>query len=244
MAEYPHLRNAPITEAIVDVRTMVLPDFNAEQFAQLVPILAKDFPLVERMHGETFSTPHGPPSDAKRMERSGYLFRSADRLTIAQFRRDGFTLNRLHPYLSWRELRPIAVALWARYRQIVGPLICARIGLRYVNLIDVVVPNARLEDYFLVYPTVPRDKQRHLTEFFSRSTVLDPETGLMAAITMASQPSASPNVGLILLDIDTYRQAAAGFSEEVVAPTLDALRIFKNDLFFNSITPKTVDRYR
>ncbi len=41
--------------------------------------------------------------------------KTPDRLNVAQFRRDGFTFNRLRPYTKWEEIRPEALRLWQLY---------------------------------------------------------------------------------------------------------------------------------
>ena len=237
MPTHPHLANAPITEALVDLQVTLADDFNLQRFEDVARSLASQFPTVEPIA----IIPHDHPVSRPRLR--GYLLRSADRLTIAQFRLDGFALNRLRPYTSWRALRPQALALWNLYRNTAQQPPCTRIALRYINQIDVVLPDADLSDYFTLLPGVPRTPGV-ITEFFSRVVLTDPRTGLAAALTQSSQPSPNPNVGTIWLDIDAYRAAPGGIPDLDIERTLDALHTFKNDLFFGSITEATVNQYR
>src|SRR5438132_4626724 len=97
MAKIRHLNNAPIEEAIVDFG-VVLPDgFSPERFGAAKPRLEPSYPIVQehRMGGE----------GEEPLTLQGYLFRSKDEVTLAQFRTDGFTLNRLAPYHNWKDFR-------------------------------------------------------------------------------------------------------------------------------------------
>jgi uncharacterized protein (TIGR04255 family) len=164
-------------------------------------------------------------------------------LTIAQFRRDGFTLNRLRSYTSWDELRPQALTLWDLYRQTSQAPPCTRIALRYINQIEVPLPAADLREYFIAPPAIPEGSPQLLTEFFTRIVLTDPVTGLMVGVVQATQPSRTASVGTVLLDIDAYRAADGGIPHNDVARTLDSLRALKNNVFFGSITETTVRRY-
>lgn len=246
MAEHRHLGNAPIAEALVDLRTLLQDDFDLGRFRVLGEQLGDRFPAVELLHGQTMTLKveaGKPATTTATFSARGYLFRSADGKTIAQFRRDGFTFNRLRPYTSWDELGPQALELWEMYRTVANPPPCSRIALRYVNQIDVTAGDISLASMLTALPGVPHDRPRLLNEFFTRVVLADPDTGLTAAITQATQPAPGGTVALILLDIDTYRAASAGIPDREVAPTLNALRKLKNDIFFGSITDAIVNRY-
>ena len=103
MAIVRHLRKVPITEAIIDIRVNPLPDVTARTFDQLRTVLVDSYPLV-----------HEPPNSRGTLKieagkivasttevvSQGLHFKAADSLTVAQFRSNGFTLNRLKPYTS------------------------------------------------------------------------------------------------------------------------------------------------
>src|SRR5262249_12837098 len=99
MAPPRHLSNAPITEAIIDFRVKRSKDFGVEGFHAVRERLRESYPHIEEQHqyegriefrtGKSASTDRGV---------NGFLFRTEDKLNVAQFRRDGFTFNRLKPY--------------------------------------------------------------------------------------------------------------------------------------------------
>ena len=88
------------------------------------------------------------------------MLKSHDGLSIAQFRIDGFTYNRLRPYPSWEDILPEAIRLWRIYVATVVPEGIARAAVRYVTAL-----NCRLPAGGLV-----RTWRRHLV--FLRATKL------------------------------------------------------------------------
>ena len=110
-----HLRYAPITEAIIDFRVKARPEFRPETFASLQTQLSSRFPKVDEYRGlqATFGMiqGRGQPPVVQNLGLQGYVFKTADEKTLAQFRVDGFTFNRLRPYTSWEELFPQALEL-------------------------------------------------------------------------------------------------------------------------------------
>src|SRR5579864_1452406 len=136
MAVLRRLANAPITEAIVDFRVTLPPGFEVEAFTSLKGKLRDTYPVVEerRLFEARFEMKEGKalPPDTEEKGLQGYFFQSEDRRNIAQFRRDGFTYNRLAPYTSWGDLQPEALRLWDLYAEVAAPEKLDRLALRYI----------------------------------------------------------------------------------------------------------------
>src|SRR3990172_489327 len=127
--DYPHLSSAPITEAIFDIRVKAHPDFQVSDFTNLKADLQDVFPKVEERRGGQVTFRFEPPGsetpqppDIQDLGLQGFFFKSEDEKLIAQFRVDGFTLNKLKPYSSWDELEPLVRNLWAKYISIARPV--------------------------------------------------------------------------------------------------------------------------
>jgi uncharacterized protein (TIGR04255 family) len=247
MAEPRHLEHAPIAEAMVDFQTSLPDTFDMGRFQALAEALHDRYPVVEQQtqHQAFLRIGLGvSAADVKEPQLRGYVFRSADRLTIAQFRRDGFTFNRLRPYTSWDELRPEALRLWELYRKTADPPPCARLSLRYINQIEIPIPGADLTDYFILLPGFPADISTPMTEFLTRIVLVDPELNAGATVVLASQVGPNPNLAVIILDIDAYRQVPDGIVHDRVPQALSDLRALKNRIFFGSVTETTLRRYQ
>src|SRR5215472_5554563 len=110
MSEYPHLRHAPITEAVIDFRVEPVGALGLEALTKAVTerghfgyapkgyVVRSEFGFSVNVQAEP-KVAHGG-----RATNLGLRLHSQDDKYIAQVRVDGFTLSRLAPYESWRNL--------------------------------------------------------------------------------------------------------------------------------------------
>jgi uncharacterized protein (TIGR04255 family) len=242
MVEIRYLKNAPITEAIIDFRVQPLPHFDVRAFEKVTDRLAKEFPKREERkvwEGRIQVKPGISVSQSPKPEQvAGFAFKSADGLTIAQFRLDGFTFNRLKPYTRWEQLFPKAWELWSLYTEVGVADFIKRIAVRYINKLDLPAPVSSLEQYLTSPPRAPEGTRGRITSFLNR-VVMNTEDGLAANITQALEKSGD-NGSVVILDIDAYKRQDFEIRDDKVQEVLKALRTFKNEIFFNSLTEKTV----
>ena len=90
----------------------------------------------------------------------GYSFFGADSKEIVQFRIDGFTFNRLAPYVSWEDMYSKAAAAWQHYRLGLPDAKVTRLATRFLNriLLPINQGQVELDDYFNVGAKDPHDK--------------------------------------------------------------------------------------
>lgn len=240
MATPRHLNNAPLTEAILDVRVKTNEKFSIEFFQPLRARFANTFPIVEEQRIFEGEVQLGPGKSvaqfAKMGEVNGLLFKSSDGLNIAQFRRDGFTFNRLHPYTSWEDVFPQAWDLWSRYIETSAAEFVTRIALRYINLLTLPTPVRDLGDYLTAPPRTPEGVEGSIASFLTRVVVNIPQNGLAAIITQALEKPAEPGSVRVILDIDAYKQEELDLTDASIREVFHDLRDLKNKIFFNSIT--------
>jgi uncharacterized protein (TIGR04255 family) len=246
MAEIRHLRNAPITEAIVDFRASLPADFKAEAFAQARDQLRESYPVVEeqRVFRAKFAFKEGKPAhpDTESIGLQGYFFKSHDGRNIAQFRVDGFTYNRLAPYTSWGQILPEALRLWELYVTMAKPEGLSRLALRYINHIKVPA-KGDLSKYLLVLPTYFPGAPRYLASFLVRTSSHDPETGYLANVTETLERSPDAADAVVILDIDVYTVRGLELGSDPLRVILQELRTIKNNIFFGSITEELAKTY-
>jgi len=173
----------------------------------------------------------------KDMGLQGYFFKSKDDRLIAQFRIDGFTLNRLNPYTSWSELFPITQELWGMYVDIAKPERVTRLATRYINRITL-PPNAPdLDRYLTTPPVIPEEIPADLHGVLNRATLLHKNHDLSANVTQAINKDKATNTWTILLDIDVYGDVSYRPNDPEIMALFAQLREFKNVIFFSMITP-------
>lgn len=248
MARQRHLSKAPITEALIDWRVKARADLRAEDFESLKQVLVGRFPKVDERRGmhARFEIVEGEPKTPlfEDLGFQGYFFKSDDELTIAQFRVDGFTLNRLRPYTSWGELFPLALDLWRHYVSVAEPEVVVRLAVRYINHVPLPQQLTRLDAHLTAAPAVPPGLPHQLVGFLTRLTINDASTGISAHVAQAVEPAAGGQNPALILDIDAFKADEFEANDPVIETTFADLRAFKNLVFFNSLTEETLEQFQ
>lgn len=248
MARVRHLGRAPITEALIDLRAALPDDFGVERFAQLRDRIGERYPTHEEQRLFKTTLAFQPsqqlvPANTE-LGLHGYLYKTADNLTIAQFRRDGFTLNRLRPYTRWDELFPEARNLWRLYAEVAGIREFTRVATRFINHLKVpAAPTPEYGRYLTSIPTAPHGAPQSPVGFLSRVESRDPATDLHAIVTQATEPTVEPGLVTIILDIDVYKLGSFKPDDASLDEVFRALHVMKNDIFFGAITEAAAEEH-
>jgi len=247
MAEYSLLRNAPITEALIDIRVKIKADFNVQQLLSLHDVIAGQYPRKNEQfqYEGNFEFKQGESSSSGSGTLNGYVFTSADNKQVFQARRDGFTFHRLRPYEQWDTFRDEVFRLWKLYKDLISPEI-VRVALRYINKLDIPLfpqPLLDFNEYLTATPIVPEGLPQGVSSFLTRVVINDPETNAVAILTHAFEQTVDPKFLPIILDIDLFKQKEV-ISEEDAWQILEELRRLKNKIFFASITEKTKELFQ
>ena len=232
--------NAPIVEAIVDVRIEpevgARGDYSADDFEEL----RNDLPTVEPQLTYVFQSPlltDKPP--LQQFKPMGLRFRSEHE--VLQIRVDGFTFSMLKPYTNWDDLITRAKKYWRLYAEKRGTASIVRLGLRYINLMHFPL-DVPLTKFLLSPPQLPETLGRPLRRFFSAFEI-DQDNDTHANIIQTVQPVTADKLPFVL-DIDAYRVGAYAMDDARLWETFDALHRFKNEIFFNSITEEAKELWR
>lgn len=243
MSHARHLSHAPIIEAIFDFRVKARPELRAEELATLHSQFANRLPKIEKRRRFQVTAkvqPEGQPTiQDQDLGLQGYFFKDTDEKTVAQFRIDGFTFNRLRPYSSWDELFPVVTELWSIYSKFAIPQTVTRLAVRYINRIPLPPGSISFEEYLRSAPVVPPELPQNVSSFLTRITIHDPEMTIAAHIAQALEVDSERRLATIL-DIDTFKEAEFSVGDPAIEDTFNRLRIFKNLIFFNSLTEKTL----
>lgn len=242
-----HLKRAPITEALIDFRVQLGEGFPVEKFEELARHIEREYPTKGKIRTVLAKLDIGGAvvkPDFKHGE-LGVLVKSPDEKTQAQFRTDGFTLNRLEPYTSWEEIYPETIRLWHLYAEVANPVAVVRLAARYINKLNLPLPVTDLRDYLIAPPRVPERLPQALRAYLTRLIIHDPSVGHSAIVTQSFEPNPlDPEHVTILLDIDAFREVSLKPGEQgEIDGVLRQLHDFKKDIFFGSITQKASELF-
>ena len=249
MVETTRFPNAPITEALLDIRVKLPAQTDLAKLATFHDAIKQRYPskqerMAWRGHIEIQASPVAQVSQSAAGGPDGYLFTSVDGRQVVQARLEGFTFSRLKPYDKWEALRDEARELWQHYVQIASPETVTRVALRYINRIEIPLPMRDYKDYILTTPEIAPDLPQGLDSFFMRLVIPDPKAQAVAIVTETVEPiDESSNRLPLIFDIDVFRMAAFNVQDKSLWETLEQLHDLKNDIFFKSITPKAKELF-
>jgi uncharacterized protein (TIGR04255 family) len=246
MSERPHLANAPIAEAVLDIQVRLPSNIRLTHLEAMHRDIRDRYPNRRTRHRLEINIKLEGEAKTGSPTEDGYLFQSRDGKRIVQARLDGFTFNKLKPYDDWNALREEARELWGRYVDIARPEAAHRIALRYINRIELPLPIHDFKDFVRTAPDIAPGIPQAVQNFFLRLEI-PYSNGALAIVTETVQPPEDPTSATtlpLILDIDVIR--AEGFAPPFtgVWEKFEELRNMKNDIFFSTITTRAEELFR
>jgi uncharacterized protein (TIGR04255 family) len=246
-SKFPTLPKAPITEALIDIRAELPPGVDLAELRRFYAELEGRFPRIEErfaMSATVELNQQGAQVKDESSHPDGFVMRSEADGSVVQVRLDGFTMHKLHPYISWQSLSGQARELWRRYVSVARPSKVVRLAVRYTNRIEV-APGQDFKQFVLTAPEIAPGIPQMLPEYLMRLVIPHP-AGSTAIVTMSSLPPVMNSATVsMLFDIDAFRLVdISAVDEESIWSFLDELRAYKNLIFFNSITPSQLEKYQ
>lgn len=244
-----HLNRAPIREAVLDVFVDGV-EVAARDLQAFGERVRADFPKERATHFVSggFAVNGAEATTSARVSELGYQYRSEDELDILQARTDGFSTNRLTPYLSGDHLFQLARHWWPAYVDVARPRAVRGVALRYINEFEVPCPDGVFDrdtvaSYLpLIPPPVSVDLVSGIEGFVERTAYRTVNGDRAVITTMSNQPK--DGVIPFVLDIEVAHQAQWHVDSDEPWQTLGRLRQVKNQLFAASTSPKLRKEFR
>lgn len=237
MEEFEHLSNAPIQEAILDLRLSFRATPERSLFEPLKSALLQSYPLssdIQQFHAEV-NFDGGAGSLNQNTQFAGLRFQSANNGFVFQAQANGFTLSKLRPYTSWGDLKQEAQRLWAIYFATLGPSTVERIACRYVNRFEVPKRDFDFKEYLVAPPDLPSNLPQGVSRYLLQQEVPVPESRATVLLTQAVEGVTGSAVSF-LLDIDAFKLLSLDASLGEWWSEIDDLAKLKNRFFFASVT--------
>src|SRR5688572_22917321 len=196
MKQSLHLSKAPIIEAVIDVRAQTPSELSIHLLSELGAEFGLQYEAIKPINVVEFEfkTAPGQSPQTSHMDHgiSGFRYESEDRKQICQCRRDGFTFSRLSPYSNWNEVFAEASRLYRIYCKAAEPEEVARIGVRYINRIELPIGEvSEVRKYLTAAPILPSDADCILTGFLSRFQVQVPNSQIAGNISQTLERRSS-----------------------------------------------------
>ena len=241
--KFPHLEKAPIVEAVIDIRARAETEWEEALVREKLEPKIKDYPnfLSQFEWKGEVKIQQGKPVEATTQapDWKGFRCESNDKLQIAQFYRDRFIYSRLHPYENWDSLRKEATRLLSIYSEIASPSEIQRVGLRYINKIKIPPQEFDLKDYLQSPPESPEELDIPFTTFLHRDTFVAPSMPYVVNVVKTI-----PESWELILDIDVYTLDGTQLSFDTLEKNLHEMRWLKNKVFFGTMSPSALERFK
>jgi uncharacterized protein (TIGR04255 family) len=240
--------NAPITEALIDIRAQLPAEVTVASLGAFHDAIQQRYPNRQELTGweAGFQIGGGTAAVAQASAQPvGAIYGSANGTKAVQARLNGFTFNRLKPYESWEPFRNEAIELWQHYCAIARPVSVTRLALRYINRIEIPLPLGEFKEYVLTVPEIAPGLPQGLQQFLMRLEIPYPNDDVLAIVTETMESVKETSKVLpFILDIDVFREVVLDPGSNETWSILETLRVIKNDIFFKSVTEKTKELFR
>jgi uncharacterized protein (TIGR04255 family) len=183
---------------------------------------------------------------ASLVDQTGIKLTAADGSGLVILNVEFLSMSRFAPYQGWDEYRTRATGIWDDWKSAIGYRKISRVGVRYVNRIDIPATSTQLpiKDYLTVFPSVPAGLPAptgFATQIVGPLAELQAGDGRFQLVaTTAVIPSPLVNHLGFVVDIDISRDQTGGAPQKDADlwSLIDRMRIYKNDVFERCITDR------
>ena len=152
------------------------------------------------------------------------------------------TINKLKPYSSWNEFKPLIFYALEKYQRAAHPKAIRRLGLRYINRIEIPHSEVQIEHYLVTFPNIPEPLPQRLNVWMQRSEIPFDGEGMLIIQSGSAREANQKNV-IFLLDLD-FVSTEAPFSIELAEGKLEVAHKNVGVAFEASITDATRELFK
>ncbi|MDP2936786.1 MAG: TIGR04255 family protein [Dehalococcoidia bacterium] len=230
--------NPPITEAVCEFRfapstpwDLTIPGLVYEEVRGTFPKKRQATTLEARMSAGPEGLEHHIATTP------GMQFVREDEKALLQVGKDLLSAHHLKPYPTWQEFLPLVRHGFDAYCKVARPQGVGRIGLRYINRVEIKAERVKMEDYFEFHPTVGPQLPQNLDEF-SITIQIPFENGRDRTRLQLGSVKGEPNTVTAILDIDYSLARSDQVSLDTVFEWVEVAHSHVEDVFEGCITDK------
>ena len=247
MAQQPY-KHPPITEAVIELRFADLVD--ADEIAKVSAALKSIYPVQQpitdiRVH-LNLPLPQQPVTTAQPIETHGNRLSTEDQTQIVLVWPAAFVFSQLAPYPGWEVFFERFSRDWSVWKRTLGYRKISRIGVRYINRIDIPVATAAIiqqEDYLNIYPHLPPAFDP-ITAYNVVAQLPVPDIGCVLTLNSSAAPSPLLGHAAFIVDQDIAKEGDPPQNDEAIYALLNQIRVKKNDIFEACITPRARELFK
>ena len=140
----------------------------------------------------------------------GMRFLREDEKTFIQVAQNILSANHVKPYSNWESFLPFIHQAFETYKEVAKPNGIRRIGLRYINRIEIPGSPIKIEDYLHFYPFVASHLPQMFGNFLAAIETHYDESRDILKLQAGSAPVQTPGRVGIILDLDYFLTQPGG----------------------------------
>jgi uncharacterized protein (TIGR04255 family) len=166
------------------------------------------------------------------------LFFHKDEKSLIQIAEHLLAINQLKPYSSWEEFFPLIKEGFNAYKKIATPKGIHRIGLKYINQIDVDKKSIEYEDYFLFGPHMGEGLPKNYNKFIVGIDFPKESTNDILRVTLKSFTPKRKGSISIIFDLDFFCTNSMPIDEDKIFGWINSAHNNIEKAFESCITDK------
>ena len=232
-------QSPPIVEALCEFQfaerdwDMTVPGLMYQEVRQQFPRKRQVQGIEWEVQAESSQISQRVASAAPRMQ-----FLRNDERALIQVGPGLLSINHLQPYPHWGVFQQMIFDTLAAYRRVAQPVSLTRVGLRYINHIELPDNHKAISDYLLVGPKLPPGVHDEITSLLLRVELSQPDDNGVLMLTLASAPTREDGRRSIVLDLDCITTAASALSFDMAPQWVDTAHAHIETTFEACITDK------
>ena len=237
-------KHPPVTEAVIGVS--FAENFSKTVLKSVSDMLAKKYPIHQSLQNISVNLDLSPHAGKDRKTitevAQGHRRSSQDMTELALALPNSLVFSQLAPYPSWATFSNRFIRDWKLLKKALGYREINRIGVRYINRIDIPVtgPLIQHEQYLNVFPRIPDMLSPLMAGAVQTISYFE---DIKCTLTLNSGVVESPilNHKSFLLDLDVGRELDVPQNDKGIFELLEAMRLKKNQVFEACISQRTRD---
>jgi uncharacterized protein (TIGR04255 family) len=239
MVQVQRYSKPPITEAVISI--LFKDPIGEGELVGLQKVLSRPYAHSQpiRNFHVKFQVGGGPGPDINQQQETGSRLSSPDLTELLVLFPKSFTVSQLPPYPGWDTVFTRFCRDWRILRRRVGFKAVARIGVRYINRVDIPVEGGIVahEQYLNVFPHVTTEFGP-MSAYNVQAQIYMDDLKAHLIINSASVPSPLLGYASFVIDQDIGRVTDVPQKDEDIFELINAVRHRKNAVFESCVTEK------
>jgi len=232
-------RNPPIIEALCEFRFEPSSPWDLAIPGLVYEKVRDKFPKRRQVKAFEASISGGPEGVEQQMRTTDRMqFLRDDEKALIQIGPNLLAINHLQPYPTWKEFLPLVRQGFSAYLEVANPKGAQRIGLRYINRIEIPGQRIELEDYFEFRPFVGPHLPQDFGSFIVGIQVPYEDSRDTLRLQLANASVETPNTVAIMLDLDYFVARPGEVPLDNVFEWVDVAHNFVEEAFEACITDR------